>query len=198
MPRTAEGKPDLNGIWQAMNTANWDLQGHAAQSGLVVALGAQCAEPSGQSFVEGGAIPYLAAAAAQRKKNHENRLTADPEIKCYLPGVPRATYMPYSFRILQNANAIGIAYEYDSAYRNIFLKNPGTAPIDSWMGQSVGHWEGDTFVVDVTGLDERTWFDRAGDFHSDALHVVERYTLIDQDVMNYEATIEDLKVLSRP
>jgi hypothetical protein len=93
---------------------------------------------------------------------------------------------------------MGMAYEYAGAYRNIFLKNPGPAPIDSWMGQSVGHWEGDTLVVDVTGQDERTWFDRIGDFHSDALHVVERYTLIDRNVMNYEAAIEDTKVFSRP
>jgi hypothetical protein len=198
VPRTADGKPDLNGVWQAMNTANWDLQGHEAQAGIVVALGAEGAEPGGQSVVEGGVIPYLPAAAAQKKKNHENRLTEDPEIKCYLPGVPRATYMPYPFQIFQNANAMGMAYEYAGAYRNIFLKNPGPAPIDSWMGQSVGHWEGDTLVVDVTGQDERTWFDRIGDFHSDALHVVERYTLIDRNVMNYEAAIEDTKVFSRP
>jgi hypothetical protein len=197
VPRTADGKPDLNGIWQAMNTANWDLQGHEAHPGLVVALGAEGAEPGGQSVVEGGEIPYLPAALAQKKKNHEDRLTADPEIKCYLPGVPRATYMPYPFQILKSANAIGIAYEYDGAYRNIFLKNPGPAPADSWMGQSVGHWEADTQVVDVTGLDERTWFD-PGDYHSDELHVVERYTLIDRDVMNYQAIIEDPKVFSRP
>ena len=196
--RTSDGRPDLNGIWQTMNTANWDIQGHEAQQGLVVALGAVGSEPGGPGVVEGGEIPYLPAAAAQRKKNNENRLTADPEIKCYLPGVPRATYMPYPFQIFQSPTAIAIAYEYDSAYRNIFLKDPGPAPADSWMGQSVGHWEGDTLVVDVTGLDERTWFDRAGDFHSDALHVVERYTPVGPDVLNYEATIEDPKVFSRP
>lgn len=198
IPRTGDGKPDLNGIWQTMNTANWDLQGHEAQPGLVVALGAQGAEPGGQSVVEGDEIPYLPAAAAQKKKNYENRLIADPEIKCYLPGVPRATYMPYPFQIFQSPNAIGIAYEYAGAYRDILLKDPGKAPLDSWMGQSFGHWEVDTLVVDVTGLDEHTWFDRAGDFHSDALHVVERYTLMGPDVMNYEATIEDPNVFSRP
>ena len=197
-PRTADGKPNLNGIWQTMNTANWDLQGHEARPGLVVALGAWGAEPGGPGVVEGGEIPYLPAAAAQKKKNYENRLTADPEVKCYLPGVPRATYMPYPFQIFQSPKAIAIAYEYDGAYRNIFLKDPGPAPSDSWMGQSVGHWEGETLVVDVTGLDEHSWFDRAGDFHGDALHVVERYTPTGPNVLNYEATIEDPQVFSRP
>jgi hypothetical protein len=197
-PRTADGKPNLNGIWQALNTANWDLEAHAARPGLVVALGAEAAEPGGLGVVEGGAIPYLPAALETRKKNFENRLTADPEIKCYLPGVPRAAYMPYPFQIFQSDKAIAIAYEYDGAFRNIYLKDPGPAPADSWMGQSVGHWEGETLVVDVTGLDERTWFDRSGNFHSDALHVVERYTPLSPDTLNYEATIEDTKVFSRP
>jgi hypothetical protein len=197
-PRTADGKPNLNGIWQALNTANWDLEAHAARPGLVVALGAEAAEPGGLGVVEGGTIPYLPAAVATRKKNFENRLTADPEIKCYLPGVPRAAYMPYPFQIFQSDKAIAIAYEYDGAFRNIYLKDPGPAPADSWMGQSVGHWEGDTLVVDVTGLDERTWLDRSGNYHSDALHVVERYTPLSPDTMTYEATVEDTKVFSRP
>src|SRR6266446_2222923 len=143
-PRTADGKADLNGVWQAVNTANWDLQEHVARTGLVVALGAVGAEPGGLGVVEGGEIPYLPEAAAKKKANFENRLTDDPEIKCYLPGVPRATYMPYPFQNVQ------------------------------------------------------TWFDRAGDFHSDALHVVERYTPMSPDALMYEATIEDPKVYSRP
>jgi hypothetical protein len=147
--------------------------------------------------VEGGAIPYLPAAREQRKANFEKRLTADPEVKCYLPGVPRATYMPYPFQILHSGKAIFFAYEYDGAVRNIYLKDPGPAPTDSWMGQSVGHWEGDTLVIDVTGLDERTWFDRAGNFHSDELHVVERYTPVTHELLSYEATITDPKVFSR-
>src|SRR5882724_1851374 len=174
--RLPDGKPNLSGIWQAMNTANWDLEEHAARSGLVVALGAIGAEPGGPGVVEGGEIPYLPAAKDKKKANFKNRLTADPEVRCYLPGVPRATYMPYPFQIFQSAKAILFAYEFAGATRNIFLENPGPAPADSWMGQSVGHWEGDTLVVDVTGLDERTWFDRAGNFHSDELQVVERYT----------------------
>ncbi len=196
--RGPDGHPNLNGIWQALNTANWDLADHASQAGLVVAFGAEGAEPGGPGVVDGGVIPYLPAALAKKKENYDHRLTADPEIKCYLPGVPRATYMPYPFQIFQSAKALAIAYEYDGAFRNIFLKDPGPAPADSWMGQSYGKWEGDTLVVDVTGLDERTWFDRAGDYHSDALHVVERYTLVNADVMNYEATIEDPKVFSKP
>jgi hypothetical protein len=197
-PRMPDGKPNLNGIWQAMNTANWDLLDHAARPGLVVALGAIGAEPGGPGVVEGGEIPYLAAAKEKKKANFEHRLTDDPEVKCYLPGVPRANYMPYPFQIFHSAKAIFFAYEYDGAVRNISLKDPGPAPADSWMGQSVGHWEGDTLVVDVTGLDERSWFDRAGDFHGDALHVVERYTPLGPDMLSYEATIEDPKVFSRP
>ena len=197
-PRTADGKPDLNGIWQVLNTANWDLQGHAAGPGLVVALGAIAAVPPGLSVVEGDQIPYLPAAAARKKANFDNRLTLDPEIKCYLPGVPRATYMPYPFQIVQSPKFIMIVYEYANAVRTINMEDPGPSPIDSWMGHSVGHWEGDTLVVDVTSLNDQTWFDRAGDFHSDALHVVERYTRTGRDILNYEATIEDPNVFSRP
>ena len=189
----------LNGIWQAMNTANWDLEATPRKQAWCSTLGAEGAEPGGLSVVEGGEIPYLAGGAGEEERElSRHRLTADPEVKCYLPGVPRATYMPYPFQIFQSDKAIVIAYEYDSAFRNIYLKDPGPAPVDSWMGQSVGHWEGDTLVVDVTGLDERTWFDRAGDYHSDALHVVERYTPSSPDVLNYEATIDDPKVFSRP
>ena len=196
-PRTADGKPNLNGIWQAMNTANWDIQGHAALAGQVVALGATGAEPPGIGIVEGGEIPYLPAAAQKKKENYANRLKLDPEVKCYLPGVPRATYMPYPFQIVQSGKFILISYEYDGAVRTVYMDNPGPAPVDSWMGWSAGHWEGDTLVVDVTGLNDQTWFDRAGDFHSDALHVVERYTLVSPNVLNYEATIEDPQVFSR-
>jgi hypothetical protein len=198
LPRTPDGKPNLNGIWQTMNTANWNLRAHAAQQSLVLALGAAGGEPGGLSVVEGGEIPYLPGALEKKKENYANRLTADPEIKCYLPGVPRATYLPYPFEIFQSEKYMAITYEFDSAFRNIYMKDPGPAPSDSWMGQSFGHWEGDTLVVDVTGLDERTWLDRAGDFHSDALHVVERYTLVNPEVMNYVATIEDPKVFTRP
>jgi hypothetical protein len=195
--RLADGHPNLNGIWQAMNTANWDLQPHTAKQSLVLQMGAEGAEPAGLGVVEGGVIPYLPAALEKKKQNAANIMALDPEVKCYLPGVPRATYMPYPFEIFQSEKAMAIAYEYDGAFRNVYLKDPGPAPVDSWMGQSYAKWEGDTLVVDVTGLDERTWLDRAGDFHSDALHVVERYTLHSADVLWYEATIEDSKTFSK-
>ena len=197
-PRTADGKPDLNGIWQALNTANWDLQAHAARPGQVVALGAIGAVPAGLGVVEGDEIPYLPAAAPKKKENFENRLTADPEIKCYLPGVPRATYMPYPFQIVQTPKYILMAYEYAGASRTIYMDKPPASPFDTWMGHSVGRWDGDTLVVDVTSFNDQTWFDRAGNFHSDALHVVERYTPISPDALTYEVTIEDPKVFSRP
>src|SRR3984893_7748119 len=196
--RTADGKPDLNGIWQGLNSANWDIQEHAARPGQAVALGAVGAVPAGLGVVEGDEIPYLPAAAAKKKENFENRLTADPEIKCYLPGVPRATYMPYPFQIIQTPNYVLMAYEYAGATRPIYMDKAPPSPADSWMGHSVGHWEGDTLVVDVTSLNDQTWFDRAGDFHSDALHVVERYTPISPGLLQYEATINDPKVFSRP
>jgi hypothetical protein len=197
-PRTPDGKPNLNGIWQSLNTANWDIQGHAAQAGVVVALGASFAVPAGLGVVEGDEIPYLPEAAAQKKKNFESRLTADPEIKCYLPGVPRATYQPFPFQIVQTPKTILIAYEFDGAARTIYMENPPASPVDTWMGHSVGHWEGDTLVVDVTSFNDQTWFDRSGNFHSDVLHVVERYTPLSRDALTYEATIEDPKVFSRP
>jgi hypothetical protein len=211
-PRLADGKPDLNGIWQALNEANYDIEAHMARPALavrpgpygpvpaasVLALGAVGSVPPGMGIVEGGEVPYLPAALAKKKANQENWITSDPEIKCYLPGVPRATYMPFPFQIFESTKAIFIAYEYAGAVRNVYLKDPGPAPVDSWMGQSVGKWEGDTLVIDVTGFNEETWFDRAGNHHSDKLHVIERYTRTSPDVIAYEATIEDPKTFSRP
>jgi hypothetical protein len=197
-PRTADGKPDLNGIWQALTTANWDLLSHAAQPGRVLALGAEGAEPPGLGVVEGNEIPYLPAAIEQKKKNYEHRLTEDPEIKCYRPGVPRATYMPYPFQIIQSPKTSLIRYEFAQAARTIYMEHPPAAGLDAWMGHSVGHWEGDALVIDVTSFNDRTWFDRVGDYHSDALHVVERYTPIREGLIRYEATIEDQNVFSRP
>ncbi|HEY6971712.1 MAG TPA: hypothetical protein VJA94_21050 [Candidatus Angelobacter sp.] len=195
-----------------MNEADYDLEAHTARPAMavrpgpygpvpaapVLALGAVGAVPPSLGVVEGGEIPYKPEALAQKKKNQENWLTGDPEIRCYLPGVPRATYIAQPFRIFQNNTQIFFAYQFAGAVRNIYLKDPGPAPVDSWMGQSVGHWEGNTLVVDVTGMNDQTWFDRAGDFHSDALHVVERYTLKNRDIISYEATIEDPNVFTRP
>ena len=211
-PRLADGRPDLNGIWQALVTANWDLQDHEAQPGPHPELsGAYAAGPAGQSIIEGGEIPYKPDALAKKKSNFENRLRVDvsddktwhalgdPEMKCYMPGVPRATYMPFPFQIVQGTGpSILMAYEFASATRIIRMNWEQAAPTDSWMGWSRGQWEGDTLVVDVTGQREETWFDRAGDFHSDALHVVERYTPLSPYHMRYEATVEDPNVFTRP
>src|SRR6195256_3153383 len=196
-PRTADGKPNLSGVWQALNTANWDLQTHAARPGLVAA-GAPGAVPAGIGVVKGDEIPSLPQALTKKKENFESRLTADPEIKCYLPGVPRATYMPYPFQVVQTPKHILMVYEYAGATRTIYMDKAPPSPADSWMGTSVGRWEGDTLVVDVTSQNDQTWFDRAGNFHSDALHVVERYTPLSPDSLTYEVTIEDAKVFSRP
>jgi hypothetical protein len=207
-----DGRPDLNGVWQALGEAHFDLEAHMARPALalrpgpfgpvpaaaVLPFGAVGAVPPGLGVVEGGEIPYKPEALATRNENRERWLERDPEIKCYLPGVPRATYMPYPLQILQSSSAMFIAYEYASTTRNILLKDPGPAPVSSWMGQSVGRWDGETFVVDVTGLNDSTWFDRSGNFHSDALHVVERYTRTAPDVISYEATIEDASVFTRP
>jgi len=197
-PRTADGKPNLNGIWQALNEAYWDVEGHAAAPGRVLALGAADAVPPGVGVVEGGGIPYLPEAAAKKKQNFENRLTLDPEIKCYLPGVPRATYMPQPFQIIQSPQHIMMIHQYARAVRTIYMTNHTEAPADSGMGWSNGHWEGETLVVDTTGFNDKTWFDRAGNFHSDQLHVVERFTATGPDHLNYEVTIEDPQVFSRP
>jgi hypothetical protein len=197
-PRSADGKPNLNGIWQALNEASWDVEGHAAAPGLVTALGAAAAVPAGLGIVEGGPLPYQPAALAHKNENFEKRLTLDPEIKCYLPGVPRAMYMPYPFQIVQTPKFIMMAFTYARAVRTIYMDDHKEAPADSWMGWSNGHWEGETLVVDTTGFNDQTWFDRAGNFHSDALHVVERYTAASPDRLLYEATIEDPKVFTRP
>ena len=197
VPRAADGKPNLNGIWQAFNEANWDIEAHAAAPAALTATGAVGATPPGMGIVEGGAIPYKAAALAKKKENYKNRMSLDPEVKCYLPGVPRATYMPQPFQILQTAKDILISYQYAGAVRTINMEDPGPAPIDSWMGWSAGRWEGDTLVVDVTSQNDQTWLDRAGNFHSDALHVVERYTPMGPDHLLYGATIEDTNVFTR-
>jgi len=212
IPRTPNGKPDFNGIWQVLVTANDNLEAHAPQAAYqlvpgdfvpvpapeVVALGAVGAVPAGFGVVEGGTIPYKPEALAKRDENRANWLTMDPEIKCYMPGVPRATYMPHPFQIFQSESAFFIAYSFAGSVRNVFLEDPGEAPLDSWMGQSYGYWDGDTFVVEVSGLDDRTWFDRAGNHHSYQLKVTERYTLVDENVIEYEATMEDPTVFERP
>jgi hypothetical protein len=189
LPRTSDGKPDLSGIWQAVNAAAWNILPHPAQPGV----------PAGLGVVEGDEIPYNAAGAAKQRENFANRATADPESKCWLPGVPRVTYMPFPFQIFQTPTQISILYEYAHTVRNIFMNSPHPrGPIEWWMGDSRGRWEGDTLVVDVVHFNSETWFDRAGNHHSEQLHVVERYTPISATHINYEVTIEDPKVFTRP
>jgi hypothetical protein len=198
--RMADGKPNLNGIWAANNAANWDIETHHARQGPVIALGAAFSVPGGLGVVEGGAIPYKPEALAQRDANRKNWMAHDPEVKCYLPGVPRATYMPYPFQIVQStgSNDILITYEFASASRIVHMSTNQESPTDTWMGWSNGRWEGDTLVVDVKNFVDQTWFDRAGNHHTEALHVVERYTPLTADVIQYEATIEDPNVFTRP
>ena len=192
LPRLPDGKPNLNGIWQTMNTAYVNIEDHVAQAGA----------PGGQGVVEGGEIPYQSWAFAKRKENYEKRATADPETKCYLPGVPRVTYLGLPFQIFQSAASDKVTLLYEYAHANRFIYTNATdhpkGHIDWWMGDSRGHWDGDTLVVDDVDFNDRTWFDRAGNFHSDELHVVERYTLTDADHINYQARIEDPKVFTKP
>ena len=188
LPRTVGGKVDLSGVWETLNTAAWDLLPHNADKGV----------PGGLGVVEGNEIPYKSDALAKKKDNFEHRDTEDTDAKCFLPGVPRVTYMPYPFRIVQTPQYVAILYEYIHITRIIYLNGtPHPDGIDFWMGDSRGHWEGDTLVADVADFNDQTWFDRVGDFHSDALHVVERYSFIDKDHLNYDVTIEDPKVFTR-
>ncbi len=212
IPRTASGKPDFNGIWQALGNSYWDIEPHTARPALamqpgpvvpvpaaeVLAFGAVGSVPSGQGVVVGGEIPYLPEALTQRDDNREHWSKRDPEIKCYLPGVPRANYMHLPFQIFQSERKFFIAYEYAGAVRDVYLEDPGPPQVDSWMGQSVGHWEEDTFVVQASGFNGRTWFDRAGNHHSSALQVTERWTMLGPDHILYEATMEDPNTFSRP
>ena len=190
MVRTADGKPNLQGIWQVLNTAAWDLQDHSARLGV----------PGGQTVVDGNDIPYQPATLKQKQQNFANRATADPETKGFLPGVPRIMYMPLPFQIFQTPTHVAMTFEYAQAVRILYTN--GTphprGPINWWLGDSRGRWEGDTLVVDVVHFTDQTWLDRAGNFHSDALHLVERYTMTGPDHINYEVTVEDPKVFTRP
>ncbi|MDO8908367.1 MAG: hypothetical protein Q7W55_07695 [Pseudohongiella sp.] len=214
IPRTPDGKPDLNGIWQVLSTANNNLEPAAPKSAFamvpgdfvpvpapeVVAFGAVGAVPASQGVIttNNGYIPYKPEALAQRDANRESWLERDPEIKCFMPGVPRATYLPHPFQIFQSNSAFFIAYSFAGAVRNVYLEDPGEAPIDSWMGQSYGRWDGDTFVVDVTGLIDQTWYDRAGNYRSWESTVTERYTMIDKNTIEYTATITDPQLYTEP
>ncbi|MFK7978171.1 MAG: hypothetical protein AB8C02_18705 [Halioglobus sp.] len=211
-PRTAAGKPDFTGVWQVLNTANQNLEAHSGRAAQVmregpvvpvpakslVALGAVGALPPSLGVVEGGEIPYKSGALAKREENRKNWVTADPEVRCYLPGIPRATYMPHPFKIAHNDTALMFSYAYAGAVRNVALSDPGPAPIDSWMGQSWARWDGDTLVIETTGMNDSSWLDRAGNYHSDKLKVTERFTRTSDHTVDYSATLEDPEVFSRP
>ena len=189
IPRTADGRPDVSGFWQAMNTAAWDLEPHAAQPGV----------PAGIGVVEGGPIPYTDAALVIRDRNSANRATLDPHGKCYLPGVPRIMYLPFPFQIVQTSSLVVFLFEYVHAVRNVFMNSPHPkGPIEWWMGDSRGRWEGDTLVVDVVHFNAETWLDGAGNFHSEQMHLVERFTPMGPDHLTYEVTVDDPKVFSKP
>lgn len=198
VPRLA-GKPDMNGIWQAMNSANWNLEAHSAQKiPAAWAMGALFAIPAGQSVVVGGKIPYLPEALKVREKYRAEWPKSDPETSCYLPGIPRATYIGHPFQVVQGNRDILMIYSYATANRTIFMKNHQEAPVDSWMGTSNGRWEGDTLVVETTGLNARAHLDRAGNHYSPAVKVTERFKMENANVIRYEATLEDPQTYSRP
>ncbi len=188
-PRTPDRKPDLNGYWQVLGTAHWNLEAHSASEGV----------PAGFSVVEGGAIPYKPEALARRNENFQKRMTDDPIRRCFMPGVPRATYMPFPFEITQMPNNILMTYEFAHAARTIFLDaTPHMEELDFWMGDGRGKWEGDTLVINTVSLGDKTWFDQAGNYHSELLKVTERFTPTDATHINYEVTLEDPNVFTRP
>lgn len=217
LPRTVDGKPDFSGIWQANNEAYWDLEAHEARPGAVVQqgpfpfdfvkvpaapslpFGAAGGVPGSIGVVAGdGRIPYRPEALKIKQENGQQWIDQDPELKCYLPGVPRAMYMPYPFQIMQGTDKIAMTFTFTNATRVIHMDKVDALPDTTYMGHSVGRWEGDSLVVDVTDFNGRTWFDRAGNFHSDGLHVVERFTGMTPDAFRYEVTIDDPKVFTRP
>lgn len=198
VPRTADQKPDFNGIWQAIGSSHWNIEPHAADFSPLVELGAIGAIPAGLGIVEGGSIPYTSEARAKQQENKADWLALDPVVKCYMPGVPRATYLPFPFQIIQSPEHVVMAYEFASASRIVYMDRPDfEAPIFSWMGHSRGHFEGDSLVIDVTDQVPDTWLDRAGNHHSDALRVTERYTHVGPNTLMYEATLEDPNVYTQ-
>jgi hypothetical protein len=189
IPRTSDGKPDFSGIWQSMSGADYDLEPHAGRVGA----------PPGAGVVEGGALPYQPWALEKRAANFAARVTADQtRLSCYSLGVPRSVYYPAPFQILQRPRDLTLIGSF-GAVRTIHTN--GTqhpeGPFGFWQGDSRAHFEGDTLVVDVVDFNADTWLDRAGNFHSESLHVVERWTLLDANTIEYEATIEDPEVFTR-
>jgi len=198
-PERILGRPNLNGIWQALNTAYWNLEGHSAEAHEDSwQLGAIGATPAGQSVVRGGTIPYLPEALKKRNENRAHWPAADPEAKCYMLGVPRVTYHNFPFQIFQGNGDLLMVYPFAATNRVIYMKDRSELPVDSWMGKSNGSWEGDVLVITTTGLNDQTWLDRAGNHHSNKLKVTERFTLLGPNHIWYEATLEDPLTYSRP
>jgi hypothetical protein len=188
--RTPDGHPDLSGIWQAVNTAAWDLEPHLAQSDV----------PAGIGVIDGNQIPYTADALAKKKENYKNRATLDPDRKCFLPGVPRVMYMPFPFQIVQTPTQVTMLFEYVHSVRNILMNTPHPrGPIEWWMGDSRGRWEGDTLVVETTGFNEKEWLlGREGMPTTEALRLTERFSRPNFDTLRYEPTINDPGAYTRP
>jgi hypothetical protein len=197
MPRTPAGKPDFQGLWEVRppgGNAAYDVEDHLKQ---VYGI------PPGKGVIvdpKDGKIPYLPAAAQRKQDLVEHHMYEDPEAHCFLSGVPRQVYAPFGFTILQPAGYTLMLFENFHAYRVIPMDGRPHLPPDIKLydGDSRGSWDGDTLVVDVTNQNDKTWFDMAGNFHSDAIHVVERYTPADANTINYQATIDDPKTFSRP
>jgi hypothetical protein len=187
-----DGHADLTGIWEAFGAPAGDsIEARNAAWGIRATLGSVTDPP-------GGLLPYKPEAVAKRNANFKNRAQLDSTNKCYMPGVPRLMYMGYPFQIFQSSKFVIVASEYMHTYRTIYVD--GSKHLDSvdfYDGDSRGHWEGDTLVVDVTNFNDQTWFDKAGNYHSDALHVVERFTRTSADTMTYTASVEDPKVFTR-
>jgi len=202
-PETIGGHPNFNGIWQALNTAYWNLEAHSAEAlDTFWGMGAIAAIPAGRSVVRGGTIPYLPEALQQRNKNRANWPAVDPEAKCYMLGVPRVTYHNMPFQIFQGGGQgdadLLMVYPFAATNRIIHMNDPSEPPIDSWMGKSNGTWDGNVLVVTTTGQYDRTWLDRAGNHHSNQLKVTERFTLLDANHIRYEATLDDPPTYSKP
>ena len=197
-PRTSDGRPDLNGIWQALGSATGTSS--PTQRGSVPSSSWRpWALSGGLGIVEGGEIPYTEEARAQQQENLQYWLERDPAVKCYMPGVPRATYMPYPFQLVQTPEYVLLAYEFASASRIVYMDRPDfVARVDAWMGHNIGRWEGETLVIDVTAQVPNTWFDSSGNHHSNQMHVEERYTAISPNHLMYEATITDPETYTRP
>jgi hypothetical protein len=185
-------QPDLRGIWQATGSAYQNLEGSAAQPGRP-STGRVVVDPSN------GKIPYRADSRKSADRNFRERAKADPLLTCFQPGLPRAALLPEPFQIFQNPDRVVIVYQHVHAYRVIFTDGRQHYDgIEFYMGDSRGRWEGNTLVVDVTNFKPETWLDGAGNFHSNKLHVVERYTRTGPNTIRYEATIEDPEVFERP